>query len=51
MQTLKIDALFKVHLADAGRLQRPVPAVAGVEIGIDRYGFGLLDDAERLEEK
>ena len=62
MQALEIDSLFEIDLADPGGLERAVPAVAGVEIGIDRYGFGvfdfaghrlpsLLDDAGRLGDK
>src|SRR5262249_37949450 len=43
MQTLEIDALFKVHLRGSGRLQRPVPSVGRLEIVfVDRQEFGFV---------
>src|SRR6185369_14338380 len=43
VQAPEVDALLEVDLRDAGRLERPAPAVAGVEVGfVDRNEAGLL---------
>ena len=43
MQTLEIDALFKIDLRDAGRLKRTMPAVGRFEIVfVDRKELRLL---------